>query len=194
MPLSEGRRAPRPGARMTLIPYFAYGSNMLLDRLKARCGSACLHGTASVPGYEIAFSKRSVDGSGKATLIAAASPSARVHGVVFSIIADDMEALDRFESAGRGYERRDGFVVEAAPGGERLAVSTYIAMPDFIDPALRPYDWYLGLVIEGAERAGLPTAYVEELQSTASIADPAPERATGLEARAILAALKTAGG
>ena len=52
---------------MTFL-YFSYGSNMLTERLRARCPSANCIGIATATGYALEFSKSSVDGSGKATL------------------------------------------------------------------------------------------------------------------------------
>lgn len=45
--------------------YFAYGSNMLFRRLKARTPSARLVGVGHVLGYRLVFDKVSKDGSGK---------------------------------------------------------------------------------------------------------------------------------
>ena len=52
----------------TTFHYFAYGSNMLTARLKARCSGAELVGRAFADGWGIEFSKPGEDGSGKATL------------------------------------------------------------------------------------------------------------------------------
>ena len=49
--------------------YFADGSNMMTARLLGRCPSAKVVSLAHADGYKLAFSKLSVDTSGKATLI-----------------------------------------------------------------------------------------------------------------------------
>ncbi|MEJ2388678.1 MAG: gamma-glutamylcyclotransferase, partial [Chromatiaceae bacterium] len=41
-----------------------------------------------------------------------------------------------------------------------------------IEPNLRPYDWYKGLVVAGAMENGLPPAYVEWLRTFDSQPDP----------------------
>ena len=84
---------------MTLVRYFAYGSNMLTARLQARCPSARPLGRATARGRRLAFHKRSdVDGSGKCDLVPA-DDGALVVGVVFDLAADELPALDRAEGA-----------------------------------------------------------------------------------------------
>jgi cation transport regulator ChaC len=70
---------------MVTFTYFAYGSNMLTERLCARCQSAKVLGRATARGYSLEFCKQSVDGSGKATLVQSAKEGAIVHGVLFDI-------------------------------------------------------------------------------------------------------------
>ena len=55
----------RPGCEL----YFAYGSNMLEQRLKDRVKSAEFLLNAWIRGYEVRFRKMSIDGSGKADLV-----------------------------------------------------------------------------------------------------------------------------
>lgn len=171
---------------MKTILYFAYGSNMLLQRLKSRCGSVRFHCIASVPGYEIAFIKKSKDRSGKATLLPTTAEAARIYGVVFQIDENEIKALDAFEGRGSGYERIDDFRVETEIGAEFLIVSTYIAASEHLDSLLQPYDWYLDLIVAGAEQAELPETYIQMLRATAAIEDPKPERPTRLEALRLL--------
>ena len=67
---------------MTKFLCYAYGSNMLTERLKARCTSALPVGIAFRRGFAIAFSTRSVDGSGKATLLPQSDPASLAWGVL----------------------------------------------------------------------------------------------------------------
>jgi len=53
----------------TRVPYFAYGSNMLSDRLCSRSPSARAIGPAWLPNWQMMFNKRSIDGSAKANLM-----------------------------------------------------------------------------------------------------------------------------
>lgn len=134
--------------------YFAYGSNLLSARITARCPSARAIGAGFAKGYMLEFTKRSIDGSGKATL--APSAQSAVHGVVFDIADIELPALDIAES---GYERLDNFAVD---GFDQCAV-TYIARA--ASPGLAPYDWYLALVIAGANEHALDAAYIKWLRA-----------------------------
>ncbi|NOT71353.1 MAG: gamma-glutamylcyclotransferase, partial [Hyphomicrobium sp.] len=173
---------------MNSFVYFAYGSNMLTQRLQARCKSARAKGMASVTGYRLAFSKRSKDGSGKATLVAV--PDGQVIGAAFEIAADDVKELDQIEGRGKGYERIEELAVLSFPDGQLVSVTTYIAHDDFLNPALQPYDWYRDLVVKGAEQHHVPDAYLATLRAIPALADPDPMRPTRLEALAILASLE----
>lgn len=173
---------------MESVAYFAYGSNMLLQRLQPRCKSARVRGVASVPGYRLAFSKRSKDGSGKATLVS--DPAAQVYGIVFDIAAKDATELDRIEGRGKGYERIEEVAAITHPDGQPITVTAYIAQDDFLDAGLQPYDWYRDLVVKGAEQHRLPDEYLATLRAIPALADPDPERRTRVEALAILAGLE----
>jgi gamma-glutamylcyclotransferase len=104
--------------------YFAYGSNMLTNRLKARTPSANAIGTGAVEGHRLTFDKLSSDSSGKADIEATGDPTDRVCGVLFRIPAEEENLLDRAEGLGKGY-RKDEIQVVTAKGAV-LAV-TYFA-------------------------------------------------------------------
>lgn len=168
---------------MSTIRYFAYGSNMLTQRLKKRCKSARAIGPAWVDGYKLAFHKASKDGSGKATLIKADDAAARVYGVIFSIDAKEKPALERAEGA--GYACDNDFKVFSDPATP-VEVITYIAVPESSDAALVPYDWYRNLIVAGACQHVLPEAYVKELEAIAANFDPDPARPERLAAIELL--------
>jgi len=171
---------------MAAILYFAYGSNMLAERLTARCTSARVRDVVAADGYELSFSKRSQDGSGKATISVSVAPESRVYGVVFEIDEADMGKLDRLEGRGRGYDRVDSFNVATRADAAPLSVTTYVASPRSVDQKLKPYEWYLGLVLAGAKQHRLPAEYIQSLEATSSIADPDPDRAQRLQALELL--------
>lgn len=129
---------------MTFL-YFAYGSNMLSARLKARCPSAKVIGKATALGYALEFTKPGQDSSGKATLLNAAGHD--TPGVLFEIAKSDLAELDRAEGAHRGYVRNDQFRIELAGQNAARVATTYLASKT--EAHLMPYDWYLALVIAG---------------------------------------------
>jgi len=147
-------------ASATLLA-FAYGSNMLLSRIKGRCPSAAALGVAELRGYELRWHKRSQDGSGKCDVIAVDEESAVVFGVLYRIAVDEKPALDEAEGLGNGYEEQS---VTVMCNGKPLAASAYCATA--VDVSLSPYTWYKALVVAGAVENALPTSYVKGLEST----------------------------
>ena len=163
---------------MKTFIYLAYGSNMLTEWLQDRCESAQAIGVAFAAGYDLEFSKRSIDKSGKATLAKVAQPRRQAYGVLFKIRKSDLCALDRAEGYGRGYNRFGNFSVTVLPDREQAQVTTYIASACAVDDSLKPYDWYLALVICGAIQHKLPEAYITSLRDIPFITDPKPNRET----------------
>jgi gamma-glutamylcyclotransferase len=149
-----------------MLSYFAYGSNMPSARLRARCPSARPLGRAFVAGHELRWHKRSKDGSGQCDLFPVALQEALVHGVLYQIDPSERDALDRAEGYGYGYERMD---VVALRDGNAHRAMTYRATDT--DTSLRPYSWYLALVLAGAREHRLPDAYVALLEAVESIED-----------------------
>jgi gamma-glutamylcyclotransferase (GGCT)/AIG2-like uncharacterized protein YtfP len=140
--------------------YFAYGSNMLPARLVARCPSAQLIGVATTHEFDLEFSKRSKDGSGKATLVPGndlATP-----GALFEIQKSELNALDRAEGAGSGYDRLESVSVQLRQSSEKVTATTYIA--SLTDMQLKPFDWYLALVIAGAQHHTLGEDHLRKLR------------------------------
>ena len=158
--------------------YFAYGSNMLTERLKARCPGATAAGRAIADGAVIEFSKRSKDGSGKATL--RQEVRGQTAGVLFEIPTAELGALDSHEGVGKGYQRCDAFRVRRIDGDEIVLAVTYLATST--DSSLKPYDWYLALVIAGAHQHGHGDDYLRALRREPHLPDPNGSRKTRGEA------------
>lgn len=173
---------------MASFIYFAYGSNMLAERLQTRCKSARAIGHAWVNGYQLVFHKISKDGSGKATLKKTNDAQSRIYGAVFSINSDEKDSLDRAEGA--GYTCQEDFKVGCALTPV-LEVITYFARPDATDNRLMPYDWYRDLVIAGARRNALPEDYIERLKSIPAATDLFSDRPERRSALRLLSSLET---
>lgn len=154
---------------------------MLPARLRARCPSARLIGPAEAQGFGVRFEKRGMDGSGKATLIAGKGAA---RGAVFRLDRADLAALDRAEGAGRGYDRHDRITILL--GGQRHRAMTYVAPHPVA--GLRPFDWYLALVLAGARCHGFDAAHLAGLRRTPWQPDPDPDRPGRREGLAALAA------
>jgi gamma-glutamylcyclotransferase (GGCT)/AIG2-like uncharacterized protein YtfP len=178
--------AKSAAAQKTCMPvtYFAYGSNLLTARLRARCPSATVIGVGAVAGYALAFTKRGADGSGKATLIAAGSGEVRTPGILFRIDDADLARLDAIEGA--GYARRDDLEIKFTDGSRSIEAVSYEAIDNA--PDLRPFDWYLALAVAGALEHGLAAAHIARLRRTPFVVDRDVERARRREAIAVLQA------
>ena len=162
---------------MSVFRYFSYGSNMLTERLQARCPSARFLERAKATGYKLKFSKFSKkDGSGKAMPFATQQSDAFIQGVLFEISVDELRALDRAEGCGYGYDRIENFSVYLGEEAKHVEVTTYVANADYIDPGLQPFDWYLALVLAGAQQHEFPAKYVRTIRSVVRIKDPKLER------------------
>ena len=153
--------------------YFAFGSNMLSARLQRRCPSARVVTRAIAPGYRVGFEKLSEDNSGKAALIACDS-SRPAAGVVYALSTVDLDRLDAFE--GPGYRRKEDLGVTCLDTGEALRVSTYVARKNV--PGLKPYDWYLALVLAGITEHGIEMRFARRLKLMEFDADPRRSRAS----------------
>jgi len=169
---------------MEKFKYFAYGSNMLAERLQERCPSATAISVAIATGWSLDFSKKSKDDSGKATIFS--TKSGRVYGVVFEIAKSEMGALDKAEGCGFGYERNDAFTVSIIDSTDTIDAVTYIASSGHRDDKLVPYDWYKGLVIAGANENRLPAEYISCLNNFPANPDQKEDRKSRLEALKIL--------
>jgi len=149
--------------------YFAYGSNMSVDRLRAadRAPSAEFVGPGRVAGHRLVFDKVGKDGSSKADCERTGTPHDIVYGGLFRIAHCERPALDRAEGRGSGYEALE---VEVETDSGSVVALTYLATNK--DSALRPFTWYLQHVTSGAQQCGLPEAYVAAIQCLACVRDP----------------------
>ena len=147
---------------MSDIFYFAYGSNMLAERLQARCPSARVYGNAVVQDWTVRFWKlcRS-DDSGKATLLP--SYGKIVQGIVFIMDDLDLRPLDKAESRNEGYGRHDDFKVTLIDNGKVIETAVFIAQPEYMSMDVVPFDWYKGLLVAGALQNNLDSDYVTSI-------------------------------
>ena len=116
-----------------MIEYFAYGSNMNLERMKKRIGWAPSMRPAFLENYQLLFDKLSNDG-GKANIRPHAGSV--VEGVLYLLKEKDLLEMDRFEGVADGHYSRDS--IEVMTESEGLCrVVTYIAQITGLNPAGR---------------------------------------------------------
>jgi hypothetical protein len=153
--------------------YFSYGSNLSASRLGARISAVRKVAVGVLEGHELRFHKVSHrDGSAKCDAFETGDAGHFVLGAVFDVTEDDRVSLDHYEGLHCGYETRD--IRVRLEDGSRLAAFTYCATR--IDPALRPFDWYLEHVLRGAREHGFSQRYIEWIAAIECTADPDPER------------------
>lgn len=153
---------------------FAYGSNLCRDWLLDRVPSARYEFVACLSGHALRFHKRSTDRSAKADAFFTGVEEDKVWGVVVDVPENDRSKLDRVEGLGQGYTNQD-VTVHDRDGSQHQAVA-YMAQESHIDSQLRPYVWYLALVVDGARARGLPDPYLKEVQAVPAVLDPEPNR------------------
>lgn len=157
----EGRGGA--GDAETSSLYFAYGSNLSVARMTERVPGARLATVARLPDHEVVCDKAGADGSAKANL--KPRVGGEVWGVVYRLDVDGLDRLDPFEGGyfrfPVGLEARDGAALRAV---------TYRSDRIADDP--RPFDWYLELIVEGAQAHDLPADYVARLAAWPCRPDP----------------------
>jgi gamma-glutamylcyclotransferase len=154
---------------MTVI-YYAYGSNLLFARLHARCPSIVNLGIGRLENHRLTFNKPGGDQSGKCGIEAVASDEF-VLGVLYRMDRSEKPVLDKIEGLGHGYTHRE---VEVKTGDGALECYTYY--PTILDQSLPPWDWYKGLVLEGARENNFPSAYLKMIEAVHCRVDPVTER------------------
>ena len=143
--------------------YFAYGSNMDEQRVRGtdRCPEARFIFNAVLPGYRLVFIRRSEGGDVTADVVA--DPDGSVWGVVYDITDSERRNLDAREGIhGQAYRPKE---VLAHPHGDieqRVMVLTYTLSDPGCEEEL-PTPEYLGYMLRGARRWGLPDDYIAQL-------------------------------
>ena len=82
--------------------YFAYGSNLNIQQMLARCPGAEIVGWAELKGHELLFK-----GSKTGSYLTVEPGEGSVWIGVWSISAENEHALDRYEGAPKFYEKRE---------------------------------------------------------------------------------------
>ena len=118
--------------------YFAYGSNLWSARMRERCPSARVIGTAVLVGWSGVYDKPGSDGTAKMNIRPDRDGS--IHGAIYEIRPDEKPTLDAAE---------DGYDTVETPHGLAYA---YSGEPATAPPA----DWYAQLVEDGAREHGIP--------------------------------------
>ena len=137
--------------------YFAYGSNMSIDRKQFRTGSIREQHCCRLQNFRFAFNKAAADGTAYANIMA--DPASIVWGVCYLCDEEAFTTLDTYEGVNLGhYQRQDVTVVTDA--GDELEAITYTAREQRLTSETLPRDDYLQSVLAGAHEHGLPPDYI----------------------------------
>ena len=150
-----------------ILHYFAYGSNMLRERLTERVGDVHIVGGVQLEGYRLGFDMHGRDGSGKCNASLTREPRHSLHGVVYGMSPKQKHLLDQYE--GPRYESR-WLAVEMVD--EAVKVFTYVGREEYVKPGLAPYSWYKAFVYAGALQHQLPGPYIADIAASETIPDP----------------------
>lgn len=145
--------------------YFAYGANMDVEAMAARCPGAKPIGLARLPRHRWIISA-----DGYANVIRDARRD--VHGMLWDLALSDVPPLDKYEDVPRLYRKVQQPVISTS--GIRRAM-VYLGRSIEVG---RPRPGYLEMVLAAAEKAGLPKPYRAELAAfgdqRATASKPAP--------------------
>lgn len=125
--------------------YIAYGSNLNVSQMKARCPHAKIVGTASLEGWELLF-KGSLTGY---YLTIERCQGGKVPVAIWEVTPSDEEALDRYEGFPTFYYKKDIQVQCESVTGERMALPAFAYIMHKDRPIGVPSRWYLMTCLEG---------------------------------------------
>lgn len=128
--------------------YFAYGSNMDESQMRSKKVAFSSRERAILYGYSMSFSKKTSNGSGRATILPA-SPEDFVEGVLYEIDEKDLPRLDKPERYPVHYSRIE--VNVSAEGRPLIKATTYIAATEQIQQNLKPLQGYLETLLSAKE-------------------------------------------
>lgn len=142
--------------------YFAYGSNLDADQMRARCPGSRPLFRARLEDHRLEFTYLSPRWRGGAADVVAAAGE-HVWGVVYALSDDDWPKLDGFEA---GYARAQRRVLD--DGDRPHDVTTYTVVEK---GRFRPTREYLDKILRWGEVWKFPGPYLERLRVTT----PAPQ-------------------
>jgi hypothetical protein len=134
--------------------YFAYGSNMDVAAMAARCPRSVAIGSARLVRHRLAAMR-------EGWLTVVRDPRACVHGVLWNLALSDVPALDRYEGLANGLYRKALQSVATSTGAKRALV--YFGAN--AGPGVASRD-YIEAVIAAARQWRLPLAAWEAFRPT----------------------------
>lgn len=144
--------------------YFAYGSNMDPEQIRARCPDAQVVGIGFMTNHALCFPRRSVKRNCGVSSVAPCEGQ-NVWGVVYRLSDQDLAVLDANEGfrSDRPTELNSYNRVTVVVQVDDIPTEmlTYVAVPQ--ENAPRPNAAYLKHIRDGARHHGLPASYLRYL-------------------------------
>lgn len=143
------------------VLYFAYGSNLSTEQMRARCPFSTAIGLGFLPGWRWHINARGFANviSPAHASFAAAPPDASggVYGLLYLLPPRDEESLDVFEGVPHAYEKVqcpvhwvcDGDGKPIPGGGQRVTALVYVDERNAVDG--KPREEYIGRMERGVE-------------------------------------------
>jgi hypothetical protein len=145
--------------------YFAYGSNMNVERVRSRRMPFLSVTGGRLTAYELLFDKAGREHDGRAHANIAPRAGSVVEGVLYELSDPaDIQVMDRFENTPINYSR-DVIRVDAASAV--IPAWTYFANPAVRKPGLHPERAYLEHLLAGAPY--LSAAYLHRLRNVVTL-------------------------
>nr|CAH7763711.1 unnamed protein product [Callosobruchus chinensis] len=150
--------------------YFAYGSNLLAQRLHIHNPSAARAGIAKLNDYRLDFVGNSTLWNGAPSTIVP-HPGKHVWGALWILDNADKDNLDRQEGVDKNIyfplevqvTSRDGKVMTARTYRETAEIAEYVDLSKLPDERC-PSATYLKTILKGAKESSLPDEYQEFLR------------------------------
>lgn len=132
---------------MKRLLYFAYGSNMKMERMEGRCGNVTKVGTYTLLGWRLVFNVN----YGYANIVQG-EPTDKVHGVLYHLDDHQIHSLDAYEGYPWSYQK-----TYYSAGTDIIFV--YRAVNRWNIEYRKPRLEYLNLILEGARENQLTELY-----------------------------------
>nr|CAI5837140.1 unnamed protein product [Callosobruchus analis] len=151
--------------------YFAYGSNLLAQRLHIHNPTAVRAGIAKLNNYRLDFVGHSKLWNGAPSTIVP-HPGKHVWGALWVLNDKDKESLDRQEAVDKNIyfplevevTSGDGKVVTARTYRQTAEIEEYVDLSKLPDERC-PSAAYLKTILKGAQESSLPDEYQEFLRT-----------------------------
>jgi len=135
--------------------YFAYGINIIKQRVRNQCPGSKLRGKAVLEGYRFLINSR-----GMATI--AKNVSSTVYGLLWDITPEDERLLDWYEGVNDGHTVKKQVRIKTESNEDKSVIA--LAYVSAVSTPGRSREGYISSITDALERYEFPKEYVLELK------------------------------